>query len=87
LPRGVQSQVLFESSLLLDEQGKDRAEHAVPSEGRQLKITVITMEEIPLRVVYTALIHAQQPDQSIFLEDPGSGTTRGNVAERNYTVS
>jgi hypothetical protein len=40
------------------------------------------MEEIPLRVVYTALIQAQQPDQSIFLEAPGSGTTGSNVAEK-----
>ena len=29
----------------------------------------------------------QQPNQTIFLEAPGSGTAGGNVAERNYPVS
>jgi hypothetical protein len=52
----------------------DDIEQGVPSEGRQFGTTVITMEEIPLRIVY-------------ILEAPGSGTTGGNVAERNYPVS
>lgn len=72
------------------EQGKDRAaEHTRVYLRKAANLELPSLQWKKSRSVWsnTALIHAQQPDQSIFLEAPGSGTTGGNVAKRNYPVS
>lgn len=62
-----------------------RSDSSVVRCGLVLDIAGMYVPKIRLLAMpYTGLIHTQLPNQSIFLEAPGSGTTGGNATERNY---